>query len=396
MIFVISKNTPSLENYVEVIDYKGTDDNAEDTFKNIKSNKKITKKKIRQQDLLVNVANWNFIKQNNEYIEFYSFYKRNSMDMSLYRAQLKTGDDFSFDGGVIIDTGHIAKNIAENEYELFDYKNNNWGFFSVSKSNLYYSVTSPIKFPEGSQGIETFKKKYKIIWRTMFTNNFQFTDRNILLVNNQSLLVSSNSEDELLYLFALLNSSINKLVLEKNLKQENEKNYLIPLRAVKSYIRIPSLVGNNTYIKKEVVDFCKKLLNLEKPILADFVDFSKTMVQKFDKVSVEASKLILEKDRETIKLPIKKDFTLVKKVIEAKYGQDGLGLENKTIMLSELMSLPAIDFETQKEIKDLIDNLVFCLYFNIDVPKEKIFDTDFIKSLCMRNKFYKQVSSSQD
>lgn len=185
-------------------------------------------------------------------------------------------------------------------------------------------------------------------------------------------------------------------MLEKNLKQENEKNYLIPLRAVKSYVRIPNLVGNNAYIRKEVVDLCKKLINLENPILADFVDFSKVMIQKLDKVNVEASKLILEKDRETIKLPIKKDFTLVKKVIETKYGQDGLGLENKTIMLSELMSLPAIDFEMQKEIKDLIDNLVFCLYFNIDVPKEKISDTDFIKSLCMRNKFYKQVSSSQD
>lgn len=393
MIFVISKNTPSLENYVEVIDYKGTDDNAEDTFKNIKSNKKITKKKIRQQDLLVNVANWNFIKQDNEYVEFYSLYKRNSMDMSSYRAQLKANEDFSFDGGVIIDTGHIAKNITENAYELFEYKNNNWGLFSVSKSNLYYLVTSPIKFPEGSQGIETFRKKYKIIWRTRFTNNFQFTDRNILLINNQSLLVSSNSEDELLYLFALLNSSINKLVLEKNLKQENEKNYLIPLRAVKSYIRIPNLVGNNAYIKKEVIDLCKKLLNLEKPILADFVDFSKVMIQKLDKVHVKGNNLVLGKDSEKIELPIKKDASLVDKIIEARYGQDDLNLEGETIALSELTSLPAIDFEKQKEIKNLIDNLVFCLYFNVGVPKDKVSNADFVKSLCEKNKFYAQVSN---
>lgn len=47
--------------------------------------------------------------------------------------------------------------------------------------------------------------------------------------------------------------------------------------------------------------------------------------------------------------------------------------------------------EKQKEIKDLIDDLVFCLYFNIGVPKDKVSNADFIKSLCLKNKFYIQI-----
>lgn len=386
MIFILSKKPPSLDSYVQIVDYKGAGHDADDTFK------KITEKKIRQQDLLVNVSNWNFIKQDRSYIDFYETYKENSEDISIYRAKLNPDQDFSFDGGVIINSNHISNVYVTESFEIFDYKHNNWELYSVGKGRLYYPNTSPIKFPEGSQGIGTFMKRYKVIWRTRFTNNFQFTDRNILLINNQSLLVSSNSESELLYLFALLNSKLNKLILEKNLKQENEKNYLVPLRAVKSYIRMPSVVDRNTHLKPEVIDLSKKLLNLEKGIIESYVDFTGVLKQKFDNVKVEDDKLILEKDEEKIKLPIGKEAQSVRKAIEAHYGLEGFPLGGESFTLSELKSLPVIDFYKQKELKSFIDDLVYCLYFNIGVPEDKISDSNFVKSLCQKNEYYKLVS----
>lgn len=47
-----------------------------------------------------------------------------------------------------------------------------------------------------------------------------------------------------------------------------------------------------------------------------------------------------------------------------------------------------------KAFKNFIDDLVFCLYFNLDVPKDKISDTGFIKSLCQKNKFYPEIEKS--
>lgn len=393
MIIVLRKQAPSdLDNYVEILEYKGVDEEINSTFTNISNNKKTTKRKIKQHDLFVNLINWNFIKQDPSYLNFYKQYKNNSEDIPYFRSKLKTEDDFSFDGGVIIDTRYTTKSFPGDCFEVFDYKNNDWKLYSITKSELFYPTTSPIKFPEGSQGINTFRKKYKIIWRTRFANIFQFTDRDILLINNQSLLVSSNSEEELLFFFALLNSPINKLILEKNQRQENERNYLIPLRAIKFYIRIPNISVTNNYLKQVVVDLCKKLLNTENYHLVDFIDFSDILKQKFDKARVDENNLILETDGEEIELPIKKNTQLVKKVIRENFIQKGLEFESSVITLSDLMSLPIIDFERQKEIKDFIDDLVFCLYFNLDIPKDKISDADFVKTLCLKSKFYEQVN----
>jgi hypothetical protein len=146
------------------------------------------------------------------------------------------------------------------------------------------------------------------------------------------------------------------------------------------------------HLKQLVIDLTEKLLDLEKITLSSFVDFSRVLEQKFDKVGVEENQLILKKEKEKLELPIKGDSSLISKVINQRFGQENLGLVGKIISLNELMSLPVVDFEKQNKIKDEIDNLVYCLYFNIDISKDNVQDTKFVKSFCEKNRFYKLLN----
>lgn len=392
LIFVISKRLPSVLSDVEVINYKDANDSVEKTLSNIASGKKISKKRILQNILFQNVANWNFIKHNKQYLDFYYRYKISSIDISSFRGQLKPEEDFSFDGGVIIDKTRLTT--GYDDFEIFDYKSNNWNFYTVSRGKLYYSRNSPLSFPPGSQGLSTFLKKFKIIWRTKYANRFQFTDKPILLINNQSLTVTSNSKNELLFYLSLLNSPINKIILNKNLKQENERDYLVPLKAVKSLIRVPMVNEDNQKIKDEIIKRTEELIALEKYILSDFVDFSKIMLQKIDNISVENKTLLLKNDSRIINLPINENAKLVEKTIEEKYKNEKLNLDEHKIDMLELKELPIIDSERQKFLKNYIDDLVFALYFNIPLENLGINKAKVINEICAKNPYYKLISEN--
>jgi len=399
LIFVLNRKMPSAINQVEIINYKDPNDTVEETLKNILAGKKISKKKILQNKLFQNVANWNFIKQSKKFLDFYEEYQRKTNDISIYYehilAEQKFGNRFYFDGG-----GNIIENKITNNktgaYEIFDYKNNDYTRLIITTdSGKYYPKIEKITFPQGSQGIKVFQQQYKIIWRTKDAPRFQFCDKEILLVSNQSLTISSNNKEEILFLLSLLNSPINRLILEKNLLQEQEHAFFIPIKAIKEYIRVPKINEDNQFIKNEVINFMKEMLKLEEERLSDFVDFSKVMLQKFDRVSVEGNDLILEKDDEKIKLIIKENQGLVKKSLNEKYGRQIIELEKQKISLSELKDLPIIDYEKQQKIKNYIDDLAFALYFNIGLEKLGLNQAEKIKAKCSRNPYYKLVNTQK-
>jgi hypothetical protein len=136
------------------------------------------------------------------------------------------------------------------------------------------------------------------------------------------------------------------------------------------------------------------MLRLEDKILAYFVDFSKIMVQKFDSVSVENDNLILGKDKEKIKIEIKGDKNLIQKTINEKYNKElKLKLNKVDINLSELKTLPIIDYEKQQKLKNYIDDLVFSLYFRINLENLGLSRASEIKAKCFKNPHYKLISN---
>ena len=338
-----------------------------------------------------NVTNWNFIKQGKAFLDFYSSYESNTVPISIYYehevAQTKFGNRFYFDGGGSIETKSIVKDPLD-AFEIFDYKRNNYQNYLVSRSSQFYPLTGKVAFPQGSQGIVTFHQKYKIIWRTKAIQKFQFTERPVLLVNNQSLLITSNSKKEIVYLLALLNAPVTRLVLEKNLKQESEKDFLVSIKAIKKYVRIPRITSENKHIKEEITKRTEDMLALEEKTLSDFVDFSDVLMQKFDNVQVDGNTLVLVYDNQKTELQIKGDIGLIAGTIAEESGARRLKLEKRRISLSELRNLQVIDCEKQAKLKDYIDDLVFALYFNIPLRELGFGKSREIRRACSQSKYY--------
>ena len=395
LILIVRRIRPTDSNLVKIINYKGTDEEIEKIFGNIIAGKKTDEKNIKQHDLLVNIANWNFIKQDKITLDFIKLYNQND-SFDLYRledAKTKFGSIFYFDKGLVFPKNKISQQSNLSDKNYFNLPSFRKNCFVVTNSNLIIH-TKDIRFPKGSQGLDVYNMRYKIVWRYINSDKFYFSDKKIMISFNY-VLISSNNKNEILYIFSLLNSAVNKFIFNRLLKNENEKDLLIGIKSIKEFIHVPKINKDNQFIKDVIIEKTEELLMLEEKKLSDFVDFAKILVQKFDSLSIEAKNLVVKKNQQLFKLPIKGNFNLVKKTIEKEYLKDSsLIEEGQQISLSQLKNSPVIDFEQQKILKDYIDDLVFCLYFNLQIPKDKLSNTKFIKQHCRANKFYKELTDN--
>ena len=234
-----------------------------------------------------------------------------------------------------------------------------------------------------------------MLFRSSYANpiRFHFTDLPVIWARNQICAIGSKNKEEILYLFALLNSPIISSILNFNLKSEHEKNLLISTTAIKEFVRVPKINEDNQFIKDEIIKKTEEMLVLEEKKLSDFVDFSNIMVQKYDSVSVKDCHLVLKRSDEVTKLDIRENFNLIKKVTYEKYNKKGLISDKQSISLSELKDLPLIDCDKQRELKDYIDDLVFALYFNINIKNLGLNKETEIKSKLLANKYYNLVKT---
>ena len=387
LVFVVRRIPPDLyRDQVEIIHYKDANDNIEDCLKNILENKKINKKKILQNKLLQNVSNLNFIKQDKKFLDFYEAYKKNTDCISIYYnhavAEYNFKSKFYFDIGFILNNKNILKKNDGDHYGVLNFKNfQNYSKFTPSE---YYPKNKKlIKLTQNSQGLEVLEQKYKIVWSIKNPQKFYFTDTPIIFNMGTASIICSINKKEILYLFSLLNFPATNLLLETNLKNENEKEYLVPVKAIKEFVRVPKITERNQFIKDEIIKRTEEMLKLEDIRLSDLADFSKVMMQKFDDVSVKDGYLILEKNKKQIRLKIKSDQKIVGQAIKDMYQDNKLKLyKEDQIILSELKELPVIDFEKQKKLKNYIDDLVFVLYFNVPVKKISMDKAGEIRKNC--------------
>ncbi len=398
LIFVISRKMPTEQHQVAIINHNDPNDYLEEFLEDIiscENPEKVSKKKIEQNKLLQNYNNWNFIKQNKEYIDFYEEYQRQTRDISIYYehilAENKFGSRFYFDKGLVFPKSAIKENsevIQNDYYALIDTEKNT---YTLNESALVVAK-SDISIPHGSQGFNVYAKKYKIIWSYMNYDRFRFTDKKVMISFNY-VIISSDNKREMLYLLSILNSSVIRLVIEINLRTESEKDILIGIKSIKEYVRIPEIAEDSHCVKNEIIERTDEMLALEKIKLKDIVEFPTIMVQRLDEVSVEGDCLVLRKDELTSKLRIKKSRELVIKALHEKYHERFIGLAKTQISLNELKELPIIDHEKQRELKDYIDDLVFALYFNIMLDSLGLENANKIKARCSQNQFYRIARS---
>lgn len=383
LIFTLTRKEPKNNHRVKVVNY----DNYTDTnFESFLNSRKKTVKYVTQEELLHKVENWNFLQQNELFIKFSEAYKSNSYSIEEYRKTvLKNYDEICLDGGVKLLEDKITSTKESNQYSVFNPKINDYTQYNVTTSNLFYGKNEKIAFVPGGQGMKVFNNRFKIIWKTRFNNIFQFTQEQELLLNgNQSLIISSNNKDELLFVFALLNSKVSIILLEKMVKLPNEATYIVAIKSIKQYIRIPKISKANQHIKDEIINQTASLLSKENLLLKDALDFSKITKQQFESVEIKNGNLILNDTEYALHIP-KELLSAVSKSIELKYGSL---LNEKRISLSELKNLKIIDTDYQNTIKSYIDDLVFALYFNIPITDIGLSNAEEINAICKKSEFY--------
>jgi len=339
LIFIVSKKLPEENHKVTIVNYDYYFKKKGESFKDYFSGKnKRKRKEILQKELLQNVENWNFITQNNNDIKFIADYIKKTDDFSVYYTHSvsisKFQSNFYFDGGYSIDEQKI---LTEKSDYIYPKTNNK--YFSIKEIKGYWKNERQGKSPhqiglrQGNQAYNLLDARYKILWTHTNAKRFFFTDKPVIWARNQFNAIGGNNHHEMFYLFALLNSSINFSVLRKNLKSENEKNFTLALKSVKQYIRIPKITTENQPIKAKIIELTEKMLDLENTT----------------------------------------DNSLI--------------FNRQEITLQELRNLEAINFEDQEQLKKHIDNLVFALYFEIEIPKNKLDNFEFVQEECEKCDF---------
>ena len=398
LIFVASRRPPIPDHVVEIVNYQGKDEQIQDTFANISKGINTVTKTIPQETLLDNISNWNFIKLNPRQLGFYEIYNHNSEDFSSYFqhsiARTRFSDTFIFDGGYSIDERKFLSSPRTNELN-YERPRLNGKYWTV-KENLGYWPNQRTKgepmfidLRQGNQGYSFLDSKYKIIWSYNATDRFFYTDRPVIWARNTMLGISSNNRQEILYLFALLNSKVTRFILDNFVKieQEDTRTILVSLQIVKNQLKVPKITDVNRVTKKIIIEQVEELLKCDSMRLSDIVDFSSVLLQQFDNIRVDGTDLVLVHNDQEKCLSIKGDSNLVSRTVLDWLGPK-IGFQSGKIRLAELRDLPIIDSHSQSKIKNYIDDLVFALYFGIAIDDSRLTDRNYIHEVCSNIESY--------
>ncbi|GAB4199400.1 MAG: hypothetical protein OHK0057_15290 [Thermoflexibacter sp.] len=373
LIFMVKKQIPFTHrhNKVEVIYHPEKEIVIGECIAQIKNpqNKQVRRFEITQAELLRNVKNWNFLKLDQEAQVFYQAYFQESTGMEIYYkhelAKELFSDLFYFDGGYMVmekealaepEVGVINYEIAKIDEKKIQVPENKRYIPNKRVGNDGLAI----KLRQASQGYMLLDSPYKIVWSTRNPKQFHFTDRPLIWANNRLGGIGSSNKSELLFLFSLLNSSVNQLIIKQFLKLEGEKDLLLQVNFVKEFLRVPAflLQKHTSFLKKEIIEKTEQLLSLEQIKLSDLVDFSNVLVQKFDSLAVEGNLLLLKSEGKNTPCNIKKGKHLVENFAKENTGN---------ITLKSLKNVVLTDENRQTQLKKEIDDLVFCLYFNVQL-----------------------------
>jgi len=387
LIFIAKKSKPNQNHIVKIINYfPYTDKQGVDFDKYFRSkNKEI--KEIHQTELLYNLDNWTFIKQDISFHKIFSIYNNNSLSIEEWRLNvLKDYDEFCFDVGFILDPKYFTTN-SSNNYPILDFKQS-IGYTRMLFKNFYPKNKKKIELTRNSR-YATLDHNYNIVCRIKNFQKFMLIEEPIIFNMGQASIIATDNKDEALFVLSLLNSPLNIKILENNLKTTNEKEFLVSIKSIKQFFRIPKITNENKILKKEIIKQTEIMLSLERFTINDLVDFQNTSMQTFDFIRIEGSNIILTSGNKNIIGKIKKGkSSFIKSIIETEYFSKSALIPSKEIKINELKYLPVIDFDAQKNIKNYIDDLIFALYFNINIKNIGIEYFSLIHKIISKNEYY--------
>ncbi len=229
----------------------------------------IAEKRVSQQLLFDNYSNWNFVTQTAFMLQLQERYVANSESLAQYYdhelAKARWGSAFYFDPGYMVDYQKADKEAGEYVIprlgsscwlgEKYGY----WHSFSDDPRSPYY-----IRLRQSNQAYELLHTHHKIVWSYSNPQRFHYIGGNKVLIRFQEMAIGSDNEAEILYLLGILNATITHHILSFYLKNEHEKDFLVGLKAIKQYVRIPTLRNEAQQVaKQKVIDLVRQCLTAE-------------------------------------------------------------------------------------------------------------------------------------
>lgn len=370
LIIVVKKIPPAKLHECEVLHYTKKNVEISECLSDISKRKNMIISTIRQNELEKKFRNWNYIIKDKIYIEIKDLYLNNSESIEIYYnhhlSKQKFNSRFIFDSGYDIDDEKIYVEKPDGE-NFYYYPRLVKDFYTIKEFRGYFpnnrnaELPHFIKLRQANQGYELLDSTYKIVWSYSNPSRFFFTDVPLIWPRNQINAIGSENKNELYYLFALLNSKINRYILQNYLESENEKNLQISTSSIKEFIKVPIITEKNQFLKDKIIELVNELLDLEQVTLSDLVDFSNVMFQKVDNISFHENYIYLHNETNSVKCKIIDKPELIEK------GVKELVFGNK-IALQEVKNHFCIDFNQAELIMNKINELVFALYFIVNKP----------------------------
>ncbi|MDD3744783.1 MAG: TaqI-like C-terminal specificity domain-containing protein, partial [Lentimicrobiaceae bacterium] len=372
MIIQLIRKKAQADYKTEIVKYTGDENDVETIIDNIRKEKQINAYTLNQSNFIKYSNNWSIPIAGQKYLEEYSEYINNSEDFSIYYdhklSRIKFHSVFYVDGGGNFEDEYVSETWECNDdFTVFQNRINDYSKYHLKLNSKRYVNSAYITFPQGSQKIDTYMQKHKIIWRTDNPQIYQYTDEKIIIDNNQSLLISSDDENEILYLLALLNSKIVKNHFSKLFQIENEVKYYVSIKRMKQYFRVPKINSKNNQQKVKLINNMRTILEYERKTIKNCIDGRNIILQNCLNVFVENNELVISSSNHNYKYEIMQHIDKVKSVIENYFSN----FENPNVNIKSIMDLN-LDFK--KEIEDLScenNKIVSCLYYGNIEEKNK-------------------------
>jgi hypothetical protein len=223
---------------------------------------------IRQAKLRERVENWAFVGWDPAMLERYEHYLAHSESMQVYadheQALARFGTRFFFDVGFILDPANAREPYdPEHHHALVDFRE--FVRFSQLRPTRGHSRDpASITIPKASQGLAGLRR-HTLLWPKSRAFEFHLTDVDVLPSMSHAQYISSDSRDELRFLFAVLRSSLVRSIYAAMFELPGEQHGLfVAVKRIKEFVRTPKIASDaQRRVKAEIIARVGEALALE-------------------------------------------------------------------------------------------------------------------------------------
>lgn len=229
--------------------------------------KNLIHKSINSNELYGNIEKWfSIFKESTTTLEFVKKYEKNSYWMEIYydhdNNQKPVADKFIFDVWFTLKDEYLS---SSNDCGYFylnwkDIRNYTLDFDNLRK---YPNDKEKILLTKNSQWYSLLDNKYYLVVSIKYPTHFAFSDQKIIFKMWTASAIWSDNYQEILYLFWILNSSVNRQIFELDRLEWWRFGLLIATTTIKKKIRVPKIDSENKEaLKKQLIENSERIINL--------------------------------------------------------------------------------------------------------------------------------------